>query len=136
MKKLFFTLSFILAISASSSVMCQEQEVINYLTEFLNRFCIENYKECYLDRTYIEQSLKVTSYNEYKENGITCTKIMGKHSYKGRYGSRYDNMDFIAYLKFLPNKEYSIEFHKRAKADFYHSEDYWEKCSPKTYFAK
>ena len=133
MKKLFFTLSFILAISVSSSVVCQTQAdpaIIYNFQESLEDFCREHYKDCFADRTYVEKSLKVEAYETTEEGELKVYKVTGKHSYKGKYGTVYDKMAFIAHFKYSRKEQKTnLTFLKRAKADFFHSEDYWEECS-------
>lgn len=98
-------------------------EDIKNLQDHLEVFCYNNYEDCFSGREYIEYSLKVTQ-AELTENGEF--KVEGTHSYKGSYGTVYYDMPFNALLNFDANK---IIFNKRAKADYFHSSDYWEECT-------
>lgn len=96
---------------------------IKKIQEHLEVYCYNNYEDCFSGRTYIEYSLKVTK-ADIDENGKFI--VEGTHSYKGSYGTYYYDMPFNAIMDFDNNK---LVFNKRAKADFFHSSDYWEECT-------
>jgi hypothetical protein len=96
----------------------------------LESFCQEFYSSCFSGRTYLEHSLTVTKVERSSLNGI---KVYGFHSYKGRFGTMYRNMEYYAYITVRNGGGTKIEFHKMAKADLLHPEDYWEECSKTIY---
>ena len=133
MRKYLFITGLLFAMSVSSSIMCQDKldpAIIYLYQKSLEEFCTEHYKDCFTDRTYVEKSLIVEGYEATEEGDLKVYKITGKHSYKGKYGTVYNNMAFIAHYKYSRKEQKTnLTFQKRAKADFFHSQDYWEECS-------
>lgn len=79
MKKVKF-LIIALLLGMSSVASAQSKEVFR---EILEDFCMSYYEDAFDGKQYIEGTLKVTSVEKDSKTGIY--KIMGTHSYRGRY---------------------------------------------------
>lgn len=109
------------AVSESENALSDKD--IETLEEMLESFCESYYKSCFSGRDYVEYSLTVGT-AEIIESGVY--KAEGIHSYKGTFGLSYSDMPFYA---IIDSNKRTIEFNKMAKADYFHSTDYWEKCT-------
>jgi hypothetical protein len=107
------------------SIHSNAQSSENMIKEVLEGFCQNYYGECFSGRKYIHNTLTVGKVEERENNTI---KVTGTHSYRGSYGSLYEYMEYYVYITVNSNN-ITFEFHKRAKADYFHSTDYWEECS-------
>lgn len=125
MKSKIIILFFLIALG-SENLIAQERDE-SFTKTLLEKFCQEKYSDCFSGRTYINYSIEI---EEWKMSGITTIKASGTHSYKGKFGWRYEKMDYIAYITIGLNS-ISVEFHKKSKADLFNSEDYWEECTKK-----
>jgi len=95
------------------------------LKRLLEKFCQEYYSDCFSGRSYVRNTLDIENISINDEDVI---KVSGTHAYRGSYGSLYEDMDFYVYITKRSSK-IIFEFHKKAKADFFHSTDYWEECT-------
>jgi hypothetical protein len=123
-----FSILGLLFLSFSGSAFAQSDEK-EMMKVILESFCQDYYGSCFSGRTYMEHSLTVDRLEIASLNEV---KIYGFHSYKGRYGATYTYMEYIAYVT-IRSSSIKIEFNKKSKADFFHDEDYWEKCTKTIY---
>lgn len=95
-----------------------------YIREFLEEYCKQYYENCFSGRKYVHRTLTVDSIDKINENTALVT---GTHAYRGNFGSLYEYMDYKVYITSM-NGRTIIKFHKKSKADFFNSTDYWEEC--------
>lgn len=95
------------------------------MKEFLESFCRENYSDCFSGREYVRNTLTV---NKIQKVDDSTVKASGKHAYRGSFGALYEEMDYIVFIT-IEQSRINIKFNKLAKADFFNSTDYWEKCT-------
>lgn len=84
------------------------------VTEWLERFCMEQYDSCFNPRQYIEGSLTVTTLESDEANNVI--KVKGKHSYRGLHipfvGRRtHSSVDFKAEI-YVTESGFNIRFWK------------------------
>jgi hypothetical protein len=124
-KKILISIVGLLMLSLTNSANAQTSEDKQMAQLILESFCQDFYSSCFSGRTYVENSLSVTRIEKASLNQI---KVYGFHSYKGKYGAIYSSMEYIAYIT-MNSSSIRIKFNKKSKADFFHSEDYWEECT-------
>jgi hypothetical protein len=124
LKKILISVVGLLMLSLTNSAYAQSSDDKRMAKLVLESFCQDFYSSCFSGRTYVENSLSVTRVEQASLNQI---KVYGFHSYKGRLGTSYPDMEYIAYITMSSNR-LKIKFRKRSKADFVHPEDYWEEC--------
>lgn len=120
MKKIIY-LSLILLL-LPISVKAQSNE--DMIKQLLESFCREYYSDCFSGRTYVKNTIDIDDISV-KDGDVI--KVTGTHAYRGSYGSLYEDMDFYVYIT-MTSYKIKFEFYKKAKADFFHSTDYWEEC--------
>lgn len=92
----------VLVIIASIGITANAQSNLpskQEVRELLERWCVLYYDKCFVKRTYIKKSLRVTSVDEDESTGYLM--VRGKHSYHGnpnRLGGQksYPDVDFKA----------------------------------------
>lgn len=125
-KLLIIITAFVL--SYSSSGYAQSSENIETLLE---NYCIEHYDSCFEGRSYIPKSLKV--YSVRKDSVSNVLKVLGKHSYRGRYlpfvgRKTYSAVDFKAHILKIEDS-WVINFFKLIWDGSLSGKREWEECS-------
>jgi len=125
---LVFSVFLVVLLSFSGQVYAQNSEK-DYAKMILETFGQEKYSSCFTGRTYVNHSITV---DRLERASLKEIKVSGTHSYKGRYGTIYKQMDYYAFIT-VKEDGISIEFHKLSQADFFHESDYWEECKRTIY---
>ena len=115
-------LMLVFSVENASAQSSNEDKKIAKL--ILESFCQDFYSSCFSGRTYVENSLYVT---RIEDASLNQKKVYGFHSYKGRFGTKYSDYEFEAYIK-ISSTSRTIKFHKRSAPDLRHSDYYWETC--------
>lgn len=96
------------------------------LTEMMNGFMENYYSSCFSERKYVQYTARVSDYSFIDEQTI---KVEGTHSYRGSFGSLYEDMSFYCYITINSSSSMTFELHKKSAQDFLHSKPYWEECT-------
>ncbi|MDR1738770.1 MAG: hypothetical protein LBR66_08165 [Candidatus Symbiothrix sp.] len=114
----------LLAFSVGNASAQSSNEDKKMAKMILESFCQDFYGSCFSGRSYVENSLYVT---RVEDASLNQKKVYGFHSYKGRWGTLYEDYEFQAYIKITPTS-ITIKFHKKSAPDLFHSDYYWETC--------
>jgi hypothetical protein len=117
-------LGLMLAFSMGNASAQSSDEDKKTAKMILESFCQDFYSLCFSGRTYVENSLYVT---RMEDASLNQKKVYGFHSYKGRFGARYSDYEFQAYIK-ISSTSVTIKFHKKSAPDIWHDDYYWETC--------
>ncbi len=88
----------------------------------LEKFCNLYYSDCFSGRTYVSNSLTVSSVSYPDSESI---RIDGRHSYRGQFGVLYSDKKYYAIIRPHP-RGFEITFYKRSSPDLWHDDYYWE----------
>ncbi|MBQ4406798.1 MAG: hypothetical protein II852_07305 [Bacteroidales bacterium] len=117
---------FVLFLSFIADV--EGQTLKSEMRDFIEPYCKESYYSCFSGRTYIRNSLFVTSVDIDEDNKMIRTR--GRHNYSGYLGKTYTDVDWKADISIKGNSVH-IVFYKWFTPVI--GEGHWEKCEHQCY---